>query len=485
MIIPRTVPTQPWWQQAAWRTFALTLFRYYSRLSTYAVQITRRCPIAAVDPQARVMYLNPDLIAPAGPGAARHDPVDDVARRALALRALAAHEAGHVQFSGAKPSALLGQLWNALEDERMERLMIQTYPELDAAFAYFGDAVADSVRDTWKGTTLEGCLAMRFEHDRAQPAWTSANPEEWADVWPLVQAAWRARDSDQVTWIAQCILDLLGLNGDEPWEPFPLTLSADGADHPTPDEPPGPSGPTQAAPPPDPTETTPLTCAAPTEGAARLLAAALRAAPRPTRRVPHDTRGALSVGRYLDGQERVFRTRVTPQVARDLHVTWVVDRSGSMGVDGRMDAAVTATLMGLRAAELAQVPVRVIAFDDAVEDTVMPTMPPAQAQAAVRLLSARGTTDLSPALHRALTGPRDPRARHLLVIICDGELDENDLQSATTLARAHPDVLILPVLIGEATEYAPAWRSAFGPLLIARDHTHLAQLIHSRLRRVH
>lgn len=488
MIVPRSVPTQPWHQQSAWRTFAHTLFRYYSRVSTYSVQISRICPIAAVDPRARVMYLNPDLIAPPPPGTARHDPQGDVERRALTLRGLAAHEAGHVQFSGDKPPALLGQLWNALEDERMERLMVALYPELEQAFEFLGDTVAESVRDAWQGDSLEGCLAMRFEHDRARPGWVSANPDEWADVWPLVQAAWGARSSDQVTWIAGCILDILGLNASDDEVALPLPLSADGAGSegaaaPAPagqeDAPPGPPPPDPAAGPAE----APLS-ATPVEGAARLLAEALRAVPKPARRAAHETRGTFSVGRYLDGRERVFRTRVTPEVTRDLHVTWIVDRSGSMSVSGRMEAAVTATLMGLRAAELARVPVRVIAFDDQVEQTVTPDMTPQQAQAATRALYARDMTALSPALREALTPRRDPRARHLFVIICDGELDHADRQDARALVRAHPDALVLPVLIGEATEHAQAWQDTFGTLLVARDHSQLAQLIHTRLCRL-
>jgi len=130
-------------------------------------------------------------------------------------------------------TALLGKLksWltvQALEDERIERLMASEFPEAAPHFTLLGDVFSEAGRAQWTGSTLEG----RWEHDRPGGSrWRSARPDEWARVLPLVEAAWAAPDSDEVTRLAQQILDMLAESGaDEPEVPKGLPQpSASGA----------------------------------------------------------------------------------------------------------------------------------------------------------------------------------------------------------------------------------------------------------------
>ncbi|MEF2278311.1 vWA domain-containing protein [Deinococcus sp. YIM 134068] len=500
MIVPSGPSTLPWPQQPSWRTFAGQLFRFYSRKSNFTVLITRRGGTAAVDPVSKVVYLDPDLLPVTDPGVIRHAPGDEHGIRALLLRAILAHEAGHVQFSGDKPPALLGQLWNALEDERMERLMAARYPELAPAFDFLGDTLAEKVSLKWRFDSLEGCLAMRFEHDRAAPKWAPARLDEWADIWPLVQAAWTAPDSDRVTWIAGCILGLLGLDQADERDPFGGLVGSDGAGDPDRQQPgddgdgtpeggrsPGGQGSRDPGdrPPPDPApDPTDILTVGDVEGPARLVASVLRERARPGRTRPHETRGNLDLTRYIEGRSRLFRQRQEPTRPSELHVTWIVDRSGSMNEEGRMGCAVRALHMGIRAAQIADVPVRVIAFDDVVEEPVPFGLSPAAATSALCTIFPRGYTELAPAMRRAFESPRRAGEQHLHIVICDGGLDAEDMAACGRLIGDHRDVRVLPVLIGEAANgsVAQAWQVTFGTLLLAHDHTQLAGVIRARMR---
>ena len=366
--------------------------------------------------------------------------------------------------------------------------MAARYPELAEAFDFLGDVLAASGQARWTGGSLEGCLAMRWEHDRAEPRWHSADPQQWADIWPLVQAAWQAASSDQVTWIARCILGLIGPQAQEDENPFGGQVQATGAgageaeerdpvgEPPMPDA--APLAPDEAPPVPD------AAMAGDVEGAARLLARVLNVPVTPGRSAPHASRGALELGRYLEKRRKLFLQRTHPSRPAPLHLTWVIDRSGSMLAANRMRCAGEAARMGVRAAQLARVPVRVIAFDHEAEETVPFGLPAAEAQAAVMNIQARGSTCLAPALELALGGQRDPAARQVVLVISDGGLTEPDLLHCAALLRKHPDVLVLPVLIGEAVEHGCVlgWQATFQPLLLARDHQQLAQIIHARLR---
>ncbi|ABW35038.1 Zn-dependent peptidase (plasmid) [Deinococcus geothermalis DSM 11300] len=211
LTIPASRTTQPWFQQRSIRKAVLDIFRYCSRKMSYALLMKPSDDLAWVSPERRLVFITTSL--PEVPEGVRFDPVGEDLRRSLFLVGFAAHEAGHVRFSFAKPAGTLGELWNALEDERMERLMARAYPELRLAqaFTFLGDVASARAQEKFTGSALEGCLFWRWEHDRLAPRWqvNEQDADLWEDVRPLVEAAWQARDSNQVTWIARQILGLV------------------------------------------------------------------------------------------------------------------------------------------------------------------------------------------------------------------------------------------------------------------------------------
>lgn len=225
-----TLPKQniplAWHQQLAWRQYATQLFRLISRRRDFTMEFRRGDLIAGVEQRQRRLLINPALLPVPAQGV-RFDPRTDHARRVLLLRAIIAHEAGHVVFSALKPATEpLGWLWNALEDERMERLVTRRFPELAADFAFLGDILF--LKDNPGMLDLQNaCLAWRWAHDRPDFAFQVA--AEHVDLWtqhirPLVEEAWDAH-RDDVTYIAQAILDLIPKSHTPPRLP---NLSADG-----------------------------------------------------------------------------------------------------------------------------------------------------------------------------------------------------------------------------------------------------------------
>jgi hypothetical protein len=112
----------------------------------------------------------------------------------------------------------LGWLWTCLEDERQERLLVAEYPELAALFDFLGDVAlaahpADAPHDP-----LARCLLWSWAHDSPLGAGgtemetDAEGADAWAAIRPLVEGAWGAPASDDVTLIAQRILAQFGLD---------------------------------------------------------------------------------------------------------------------------------------------------------------------------------------------------------------------------------------------------------------------------------
>src|SRR5690625_1715585 len=130
-------PTKPntWHERHEWTRYATTLFRYYSRRSNYTLRLeTNPNMIAAVDPENRVVTLNPHFTEPEKHSPVRHNTNDPHEHVTNSLKGYLAHEAGHVRFSADKPAGLLGHIWNSIEDERIERILAQQHPHLKPIF---------------------------------------------------------------------------------------------------------------------------------------------------------------------------------------------------------------------------------------------------------------------------------------------------------------------------------------------------------------
>ena len=319
---------------------------------------------------------------PAERARVRHAPDAPLRWEQLLATALVEHEAGHICHSGEKPTAsTLGWLWNALEDERQERRQWRATPELEPLFALLGDAAWRENQPTTD--LLAGCLLWRWEEDHgASQRLFRPDPvaaKRWTrEIRPLVEAAWEAATSDEVTQLAREILARLGLPEDAPPpaglpqticagvfgkrlggdapdgapQSSPATPLPDGVGLPTAGQPPSAFDASQA-------EADPTALLAQVEGFARDLALALHP-PAPNQRPrPHRSRGDLVLERALEGQERPFAYERVAAPARQVALLVLVDQTGSMGkrtdAHSRMTGAVTATMLLHRAAELASI----------------------------------------------------------------------------------------------------------------------------------
>lgn len=188
--LPSLQPTLAWHQQLPWRRYVEQLFRLVSQRRDFRLELQRGRLIAGVIPEQRRVLLNPDLIPVPAMGV-RFDPQTPHGQRTQLLRAIMAHEAGHVVFSASKPAGELGWLWNALEDERMERLVMRRFPELCSDFDFLGDAML--LKDDPETIDfMNACLRWRWSYDRPDVPFElqAQDQEAWEQARPLVEEAW-------------------------------------------------------------------------------------------------------------------------------------------------------------------------------------------------------------------------------------------------------------------------------------------------------
>ncbi|MFC4455248.1 vWA domain-containing protein [Deinococcus sonorensis] len=541
LTLPRQKSTPDWSQAPQWRRWLTQLFRYYSWRGHYHLQIDPALPApAAVLPERRLLLLHPDLerFLTVSVGV-RGLPVEAHARRVALLQALCAHEAGHLRYTDTRAwptEATLAHLVNCLEDQRIEWRMAQRHPELWTLFTMLGDVMAVQARQSGHaGTAHEGCLLWRWEHDQLQPAWAprADQAELWADVRPLVEASWLARDTTQVAWIARCIVELM--RSDQEWqqaeqadeqarasapegddtEEAPSGGADAGADASAPGDRPlseadpnhvdhhrhlpaltgAASGDPDGQPSAEAGEATaatetpapgvdrrdvprppdaPLELPPPVdvEGLARQVAPLLRPLERPAAPTAHRTRGRLSSRHVLQGSERPFRRPGAAGREAALHLTVLLDESGSMLGEPTVLARQAARLV-MRAAELSRSRAQVIAFDTEAVPVGRPG--PYRDFEAALLAHAplSGNTCLEPALRMALDARPGLEEVPAVVIITDGELERSDLAACRALLRAHPHVRVVPLLIGDAVEQAATYRAVFPDAVVVPDLSQL------------
>jgi len=507
-----------WHRTRVWQRFLHDLLLVRGR-SRYTLSISPHNPLGATDPHVRRVLINPfELADPGYPTRAliRWCPPAnaDVWQQALAT-ALVEHEASHIRHSGAKPAApLLGHLWNALEDERIERRQIVAHAPLAHTFDFLGDAVWATQAPT--EDLLAGCLLWRWEWDRSPDQRRFTPAEDDRDRWeheirPLVEQAWHATTSDKVTALAQQILDLLDLPSDAPVpDGLPRQICRCGHGH-VPQTPgsaslpidlpatpggvslPGHSG---MYPPGDGlAEGDPTAILADVEGYARSLAASLRPIVPQQHPVPHPTRGAFVLERAMVRASRPFDHRHAAAPARDVALLLLIDESGSMGDNwderSLIAGAIRATMLVARAADLAQVICAIWGFTDQAEPLVVqPLRQGIQPGTYRRIAGMDGwgeCTWLSDVFHAAVEHlAQRTEALKLLIVIHDGAIDPSDAE------RVHADVATLPkrgivlqpVLIGMDTQAADANTKVFGHVLACPDVRELAARLSAWLRAV-
>ena len=335
-------------------------------------------------------------------------------QQAIAI-GLIQHEAAHIRFSDAKPNeSILGWLWNALEDERIERLLISYYPQLKASRELLNDAAWFYTEPS--SDLLVGCLLWRWEWHRHEREYKfcpadKTKSEFWqTEIRPLVEQAWVAPNSDRVAIIAQEILDKLGYanqakllsnlpftfwsgpKGKKPHNnspsnskieqlpPSPITLpsyspilipedersdnsivsSIDEFEENLNRSHSSKALPSSSLLPKNNSNGYRLQEACPNailervEGYARDLAIALKPPIPQTFRRPHNSRGKLNLERALAGHQRPFDFKGSVAPARSVAILTLVDCSGSMK-GAFLQEAIAASLLLDRAADMAGV----------------------------------------------------------------------------------------------------------------------------------
>lgn len=439
-----------YWQLPRFSCYAAELVRYYSRRSDFTTRLTTSIDTACVIPSAKQVLINPEWEPCANEHLLRVH-VSGHERLVLTLEGLAAHEAAHIRFSGDWPGGLLGQLVNALEDERIERLQAQDFP-LQRAFDFLGDYSLLSCEPNEEFFTVRaGVLLWRFQHDFPVEIWRT-DEKSWEEVQPLVEEAWEAFSTDEVIAIAREIMDILGLDEDTPEVPLLLSLGVQGEGEAAPAAGEGEgSGKGAGGKPQEPTDDQVAFEELDERLAlARPLAAQLERllkVPRQEGKVFSRSRGRLNVRRVIRGEGRPFEQR--PVVAdRARRVLLVQDISGSMGEfiseHPHYHALVTALALELTTSRLG-IGFGLITFEDDATLKRPFGMNPQEALLKVASVETSGGTLMQGALELA---QQHARQDDLVFILCDGLLAEADASVSRALAKRLAGTLI-PILIGE------------------------------------
>jgi hypothetical protein len=476
-----------WWRQKAWCEYGAKLFAFYSLKRNYRLCFNTSIPTALVSSEQRLVAVNP--VWPVIPKDAGIRFLErGRAFHISMLKGFLSHEAGHVRFSGEKPLGLLGDVWNSLEDERIERLMCQDHEDLKDTFTMLGDlfAVRAHRSGDMRGETIEGVLYWRWCHDQAHPLWQAANEEQWGRVRLLVEAAWQAPDSAEVTLIAKIILRVLGIPEDAPSDPRFVSLTASGGAGEAMQTSNGGDGASDEPVPP------PLESDAGLEQLAAILVEvepyvrdlsealkppARRLTPQPTR-----SRGRFSFERYKAGSERIFRAKPI-HLEQPLELCLCVDLSGSMGEADDVDSGLyavqrLAVLLG-QVCNLARIPLTIIGFNH--EAWLIREKTTTNDETLWRLagLEASGGTRLARGLELVV---QTVTQRCTCLVVCDGELSEDDEAQCAKLARASSSIDHIPILISDAEDAKETYEQIFKRYLCVSDVSELPKLVKAWLR---
>jgi hypothetical protein len=503
----------PWWQTRTWYTYLSDSLKFYSH-RRYWLDLSSRHGLGATDPISRKVEINPEGIDFPDAKAwnhIRHMVCQKVAFEQAVTTAAVAHEAGHIRISGQKPKAsTLGWLWNALEDERLERFMAGRYPELQAQFDFLGDAVWSEMESTQE--MLAGCLLWRWEHDKPvrERKFSPIDPTLWhQQIRPRVEQAWSVKTSDEVVELAKEILTLLNIPEDAPADRLPKLGCACGEGG----SQPGTGKPLDAskdagAPPKAPNgsnipgtsdssdgvgrgspgsglrEADPAMILQLVEGYARDLASSLKPPAPHERERAHSSRGEFVLERAITGHQRPFDHKSVPAPSKSVAILTLVDMSGSMGSGGvtssRMYQTTQAAMLLNRACELARVTLGIWGFREEDEPLLIRPLCIGSTEATCRRIAGmtgQSGTRLASVFEKAVNQlASQPQTLKLLVVFHDGALRADDSANVRTIADTLKSLRInlLPVYIGNNPNEVRANQKTFGSVL---DCSNLAELV--------
>ena len=552
----------PWYERRDWKRTGVQLLRFYSKRSDYSFRLKpgQTQPLACVIPSRKRVEVTtefPDAKSHCNfaldqdgsvkqgvpTGLVRHYDLLRHRPTEMWLKGFTGHEAGHILYSNEKPQAqTLGWLWNALEDERMERLTAGVYDELLPIFDCMGDVMLTETREEQKQresaqvkaakrardgkqpeprTILQTCLQWRWLWDHARAGGTPeyhpyliVPKSVFSELRPLIEAAWTADSSDEVTEVARKILAKYdipegrelpeGLEvGDVPGGQAPAggtpqdpggdagenaeageadagdaedgnaedgdaedgSASDDEDSGDAEERDPGRSGDAQAEEP-DMPAIDPHGAAARAGsdlldghvGAARSLSQALRPKQQSRLRSPHRSRGRFEYRRHVQGRDRQF-SRKPRRAEPPAFLTVLLDLSDSMnwGDDDLIGNALQATALLSAATEMAGTYMRVIPFKK-VPGRPLSTLDVSHEMLRVALSTAEAGsgTKLAPALRAASKGVPQGAGKHVIVLITDGALERADAartkKAFREISAGSNPPLVLPLLIGGAAD---------------------------------
>jgi hypothetical protein len=501
--LPR-ISVTTWWQDEAWLRWVRDTANYFSEHQYTHVVISPAVETASVNLETKLIMVTSQLPQINATITIRKAPG---LHRVKLLRAFLAHECAHIRFtSKAKPKGTLGWLYNALEDERIERRMTEHYAQLGPLFRELGDIYLSEAQGPLNA--LSACLVWRWAFDHPEKPMRCEDPL-WEAVRPLVEQAWREDSSEGVLVLAQKILGILG--GQEPDQGLP-NLSApcaqqdssagtrqrsnpphddgdkdsDGEDvaaeilsreSPYPEdgsdsfEEGGVSqvesskGKGDMPNPPD------ISLERGREQLESLLKQVEpyawhlgRTLMPPLERqgyVSHKSRGRFDFERYQRGDERYFLKKLDPQ-HRPLGITLLLDLSASMNDPVRLQTAKLTSLMLHLACTLAGIPLEIVGFN--VTAFRVKNLQDEFEQVALTLAGLRGVggTELYPALQLV--------EQPIAIIVSDGELSPQDVAASRAFAKQQP-TFYMPFLID--TIGAESYRTIFGRMIMVQDLSRL------------
>ncbi len=503
--LPR-MSVRTWWEDEAWLRWVRETANYFSEHKYTHVVISPDVETASVNLESKLIMVTNEL-----PEAQTTITIRSAAglQRVKLLRTFIAHECAHIRFTThPKPHGNLGFLYNALEDERIERLMAKQYDPLGGLFREMGDIFLSAVQGPLNA--ISACLVWRWASDHPERPMVCVDPL-WHEVRPLVEAAWNEESSDGVLDIAQRILELLG---EQPPDATLPTLTAPCALPGTPEagqqseraknakHKKGDKTETDAGN--DDTTTTeekmPTSSKSGKESSAsanntaggqgdmpappdmssevgreqlhsllkqvepyaQRLARALMPPYQPKGYLSHKSRGRFDFERYHRGDERHFLSKQAPHYS-PLGIGLLLDMSASMNDPVRLETAKRTSLMLYLACTLAQIPLEIVGFNVKtfrIRNVLDEFEPGALTLAGLR---GSGGTELLPALqevHQPIT-----------IILSDGELSEADTAKSRDFANQQ-DTFYVPFLID--TVGVKSYQAIFGRMIVVQDLSRLS-----------